>query len=301
MSVTSKFKIIVLLFISFFMVINISSAMTFTDGQTVDTTRMLESNDVWVHNIPFSGTARITVEMNVVEGEDVDFILFRNASYDEYIRNTLVQSPRELAIDRLIGYCAFSTKCARDVYSNSFSFIADGEYDVVIQNPELSTNVPHQSKVHLSIISEPLVMVNTEGSNIDETQIVEQTLYWAHSFIGGKKKSVKISVIEGGDADFYLMDEIGYEMYTDKDSNRIISKVDYKKEGNRSIAYDFTGGNEKYYIIVDNSNRLGVSTKGPIKVHFEVQEQEQEAAPGFELIIAIAGFLGVSSLLRRKK
>ena len=108
MSVTSKFKIIVLLFISFFMVINISSAMTFTDGQTVDTTRMLESNDVWVHNIPFSGTARITVEMNVVEGEDVDFILFRNASYDEYIRNTLVQSPRELAIDRLIGYCALT-------------------------------------------------------------------------------------------------------------------------------------------------------------------------------------------------
>jgi len=301
-------KIILLIFLSFFMVINISSAMfsvESTMGQTIDTTRMLESNDVWTHYIPVGGTARITIEMNVVEGKGANIMLFSNAAYDKYVRDPLNEYPRKelSAINKLIESIFYSKEYAMNVYSNSFSVIVDEGYYVFIENADdVLTKVSHPSKVHLTIKYEPLFPVNTEGDGIDESRTIEQELYWAHSFIGGKEKSVKISVIEGGDADFYLLDEIGYKMYTDKESNRLTYIEQYTKLSNRSIAYDFTGNpNEKYYIIIDNSGRWkeGAYPKGPIKAHLEVQEQSKSTS-GFELILAIAGFFGVSNLIRRK-
>ncbi len=60
--------VILVIFLSFVFTSPASAMFSYepTFGETIDTTKMLESNDIWIHTIPVSGFARITVEMNVV-------------------------------------------------------------------------------------------------------------------------------------------------------------------------------------------------------------------------------------------
>lgn len=324
MRIASLLHILLLTFIYFFIVVEPSLAsytQSSTVGETIDTTKMLEPNDIWTHYIPVSGTARITVEMKVMDGISVDMSLVSNDAFDKYVRQPLnkferihidatstnqevsnaidVEYDLSRALLDALWYSNFG-KNSREVYSESYSTIIDKNYYLIIFNK----NYSQPSKVHLTVKYEPIFPINTEGNSIAETRTIESDLYWAHSFIGGNNKSVKISVIEGEDADFLLMDEVGFKMYTDKDSNRIVYKEQYTKFKNRSIAYDFIGySNEKYYIVIDNTGRItdGAYSKSPIKVHLEVQEQTLpiKATYGFEVTLALIGLLAIA-FLRRK-
>ncbi len=299
-------RYILLIFLSIFiigMTVNHSFAMfnqKSTFGENIDETTVLESNDVWTHFIPVSSdAAKITVEMKVTEGNGVFIMLLSNAVYDKFVKDPLQTflSKKDLSASLEIGKSIeYANEYALNVYSKSFSDIIDKQgYYIYIDNlDDIKTTISHPSKVHLTIKYEPLYSVNTEGNNIDETQTIEQKLYWVHSFNGGTNKSITINIIDGGNVDFFLMDQADFDLYSDKESNRILYfEEPYSEKNNKSVAYNFIGNlGQKYRIIIDNTGRFGTYPRGPVKVNLKMQEQTQETLPkatsGFEVMFSLA-------------